>query len=149
MFVFGELLKGFRVRAGLTQLELAYELGVDRNSVSNWERSEYIPDRERVLALENVLSLSSEEIDQLLEAANYLLKYQPQKSISRQYTTPVHHFITLERYLTRPGYHFPKLDDFNKGLVYFSESHIDNIKKFLKETGITIFTAKTCKIVRV
>jgi len=90
-----------------------------------------------------VLSLSSEEIDQLLEAANYLLKYQPQKSISRQIITSVHHFMTLERYLTRPGYHFPKLDDFNKGLVYISENHIDNIKKFLKETGHSLLVGRS------
>ena len=56
---FGELLKGFRKREGWTQQELANELGVDRNTIGNWERSQYLPDtREIVLTLASVLQLS-------------------------------------------------------------------------------------------
>jgi tetratricopeptide (TPR) repeat protein/transcriptional regulator with XRE-family HTH domain len=77
MFVFGELLKGFRKRAELTQQELANLIERDRNTISAWERSVYLPDnREIVLRLADELSLSPTETDELLYAAKYPLEYQ-------------------------------------------------------------------------
>ena len=72
MYAFGELLKGFRQRAGLTQGQLADRLGVHRNSIGDWERSAYVPNTpEMVHDLADALSLSPLERDQLLRAAQY------------------------------------------------------------------------------
>ncbi len=72
MYVFGELLKGFRQRGGLTQRQLADHLGVHRNSIGDWERSAYLPQtQEMVEDLAETLALSPTEIDQLLRAAEY------------------------------------------------------------------------------
>lgn len=71
-FVFGELLKGFRERAGLTQQELAEDLGMTRGSVGAWERSLNLPDsREVVLKLGQLLYLSEQETDSLLYQAQF------------------------------------------------------------------------------
>ena len=84
MYVFGELLKGFRQREGLTQQELAVRLGVHRRSISDWERSAYLPGtREMVLDLAEALGLSPADTDHLLIAAQYLAEYTlPSQAIS-------------------------------------------------------------------
>lgn len=75
-FVFGELLKGFRERAGLTQQGLADELGMSRTTVGAWERSLNLPDtREAVLQLGQILYLSEQEIDSLLYHAQFPLEF--------------------------------------------------------------------------
>lgn len=75
-FVFGELVKGFRERIGLTQQELADEMGTSRSGVSAWERSLHLPDsREVVLRLSEVLYLSPEETDRLLMQADFPPQY--------------------------------------------------------------------------
>jgi ATP/maltotriose-dependent transcriptional regulator MalT len=75
-YVFGEMLKGFRGRAGLTQEDLANALGVTRVTVSAWERSEYLPRyRSDVLRLSEALGLSNNDTDWLLFAADYPPKF--------------------------------------------------------------------------
>jgi transcriptional regulator with XRE-family HTH domain len=77
MEVFGDLLKGFRLRRGRNQEWLANKLGKHRNTISDWERAEYLPDdRETVLAISDALGLSKVETDELLFAANYPLEHQ-------------------------------------------------------------------------
>jgi len=77
MEVFGDLLKGFRLRRGRNQQWLANKLGKHRNTISDWERAEYLPDdRETVLAISDALGLSKVETDELLFAANYPLEHQ-------------------------------------------------------------------------
>ncbi len=72
IYAFGELLKGFRQRAGLTQSQLAGTLGVHRNSIGDWERSAYLPNTpEMVHDLADALALAPRERDQLLRAAQY------------------------------------------------------------------------------
>jgi transcriptional regulator with XRE-family HTH domain len=76
MHTFGELLKGFRQREGLSQQELGYVVKRGRTTISAWERSLYLPDtRDVVLALEDALNLSHAETDRLLFAAQYPLEY--------------------------------------------------------------------------
>src|SRR5690348_7172434 len=59
---FGELLARFRTRERLSQQRLASILGVHRNTVVNWEQSNYLPkDRTTVLELSRVLSLAKED----------------------------------------------------------------------------------------
>lgn len=69
MYTFGELLKGFRQREGMTQAQLATELGRSRNNVSDWERSQYLPETKDVvheIALLLALPLGDEQ--QLMDA---------------------------------------------------------------------------------
>ncbi len=80
MYVFGELLKQFRIRQGMEQQELASQLGVHRNTIVAWEGSENLPrTRKKVLDLAKTLYLDEEDTDQLLFAANYPLEYQNKK----------------------------------------------------------------------
>jgi tetratricopeptide (TPR) repeat protein len=76
MFTFGELLRGFRNRdEEISQQELAYRLGVSRLTVSNWERSQYLPNtQDMILKIAEELRLSQRETGQLLHAANYPLE---------------------------------------------------------------------------
>lgn len=66
---FGELLVRFRKRQHLSQEALAVLLGTHRNTISLWERGDYLPDTlTMVLELIRVLSLSEDEANLLLEA---------------------------------------------------------------------------------
>lgn len=74
---FGELLRGFRNREKTSQQKLANELGVDRNTVGAWERSDYLPKpREKVIRLAKRLNLSADETDHLLVSAHYPPEYK-------------------------------------------------------------------------
>ena len=60
----------------MTQRELANKLGVHRNSISDWERAQYLPDtREMVLDLAGALGLYQADTDRLLRAAQFSLEY--------------------------------------------------------------------------
>lgn len=75
-YVFGELLREFRAREGLTQLELASKLQVSRTTINAWEHSKYLPRyREDVLRLAEALNLSNTDANQLLIAAQYPPEY--------------------------------------------------------------------------
>ena len=82
MNTFGELLRGFRRRQGLTQDTLADLLGVHRNSISDWERDAYLPrNRQMVMDLSEALGVNDTDTDQLLRAAEYPLEYQAREGI--------------------------------------------------------------------
>jgi tetratricopeptide (TPR) repeat protein/transcriptional regulator with XRE-family HTH domain len=67
---FGELLKAFRKRKGLSQQLLAEKLAVHRNTIGTWERGDYLPDsRGIVMELAHQLDLSEDETRRLLEAS--------------------------------------------------------------------------------
>lgn len=67
---FGELLRTFRKRKGMTQQTVAMHLGVHRNTIGFWERGNVLPDTKAiVLELADVLGLSDMETRQLLEAS--------------------------------------------------------------------------------
>jgi transcriptional regulator with XRE-family HTH domain len=66
---FGELLQQFRRRRGFTQQQAAAQIGASRNSISYWERGEFLPETlSTVLELARVLDLSEEERRLLIEA---------------------------------------------------------------------------------
>src|SRR6266705_1239822 len=66
---FGDLLQGFRKRKRWSQAELARRMGVHRNTISFWERGEYLPETlASVWELVRVLALQGEEARLLLEA---------------------------------------------------------------------------------
>jgi|SRR5579885_3139148 transcriptional regulator with XRE-family HTH domain len=81
MYRFGDLLRQFRVREGMKQQELAKELGVHRQTIGAWERSQYLPaTREDVEALAQVLYLNEEDTNALLIAADLPPKYYAAKA---------------------------------------------------------------------
>lgn len=74
----GARLKNARTKIGLTQERVAEEIGVSRQSVSNWENSRSYPDIVSVIKLSDLYSVSLDEllkedkkmIDHLDEATN-------------------------------------------------------------------------------
>src|ERR1051326_1147695 len=67
---FGALLKAARHRRRLTQRQVAERLGVHANTISAWERGNYLPStRGLVLELARQLQLGGAETRQLLEAS--------------------------------------------------------------------------------
>ncbi len=81
MYTFGDLLRRFRVLENMSQKGLADELHMNRNTVVSWEGGDYLPkERETVLRLAEVLSLSPVETNNLLIAANFPQEYQDQKT---------------------------------------------------------------------
>lgn len=80
-YVFGELLRMYRKRAGLSQLDLADQIKRGRTTISNWERSNNLPEgRETVIAVANTLNLSPAEANELLQAAEFSpVEIQPEE----------------------------------------------------------------------
>jgi transcriptional regulator with XRE-family HTH domain len=67
---FGDLLRLFRKRKGLSQQELAESLQVHRNTIGLWERGDRLPDTKgTVLEIAQRLALGDDEILQLLESS--------------------------------------------------------------------------------
>ena len=78
MYVFGELLRGFREREGISQVRLRQALRVHRNTISAWEPSQYLPKtREMVLVLAETLGLADADRNQLLAAADFASERLP------------------------------------------------------------------------
>lgn len=57
-----ENLKKFRIKAGLTQEELAKKLGKTKNVISNWERGENRPDAETIAKICAILKVTPNEM---------------------------------------------------------------------------------------
>ncbi|RLI50522.1 MAG: hypothetical protein DRP09_19920, partial [Candidatus Thorarchaeota archaeon] len=69
-YTFGELLRGFRERAGLKQEGLAEGIAVRRQTISDWETGNHKPrNRDQIETIGDVLDLTEEEYQQLLDAA--------------------------------------------------------------------------------
>ncbi len=67
---FGEILRAFRKRNGLTQQQVATGIGVHRNAISRWEQGDFLPENKRtVLELIRLLKLNALEARQFLEAS--------------------------------------------------------------------------------
>src|SRR6185312_15968268 len=67
---FGELLKALRKRQRLTQKDLAARIGVHTNTISIWERGNYLPESKTlVLETASQLGLNEQETRQFLEAS--------------------------------------------------------------------------------
>jgi len=69
-YTFSEMLKALRRRQRLTQQQLASALGIHRNTISGWERGDYLPvNRGIVLDMARHLRLDDQEARQFLEAS--------------------------------------------------------------------------------
>ena len=55
-------LKLYRKKSGLTQEQIAEELGVSRQAVAKWERGETLPDIENVMALADLFEVSIDSL---------------------------------------------------------------------------------------
>lgn len=58
----GKKLKNARMEAGLTQEKAAEEIGVSRQTISNWENEKSYPDIISVIALSDLYSVSLDEL---------------------------------------------------------------------------------------
>ena len=58
--ILAEKIIALRKKAGWSQEELAYQMGVSRQSVSKWESGTSIPDLERILKLSQVFDVSTD-----------------------------------------------------------------------------------------
>jgi tetratricopeptide (TPR) repeat protein/transcriptional regulator with XRE-family HTH domain len=76
-YTFSELLKSFRIRAGLTQKDLADqdELRVHAQTIKGWENGRLPRYRENILQIAAALSLNHAETDRLLIVAGYPPEY--------------------------------------------------------------------------
>jgi transcriptional regulator with XRE-family HTH domain len=71
MYVFAELLRGFRSREQVSQQGLADSIGVRRSTISNWENGVYLPRKmDHVIKIAQVLNLFPEDTKKLLAAAD-------------------------------------------------------------------------------
>jgi transcriptional regulator with XRE-family HTH domain len=78
-YLFGDLLRGFRHREGLTQQELAGLVGRHRNAVVAWESGGLPRGDEIVHNLVEVLNLSTTESARLFEAARFPAPPRPER----------------------------------------------------------------------
>ena len=58
----GERIAQLRREAGLSQEALAERMGVSRQAVSKWEKSQSFPDTENLLALAALFGVSADEL---------------------------------------------------------------------------------------
>ena len=58
--ILAEKIMEMRKKNGWSQEELAYQLGVSRQSVSKWESGASIPDLERILKLSEIFGVSTD-----------------------------------------------------------------------------------------
>lgn len=65
--------------------------------------------------------------DLLLDIANNILL-----EVRETRKSTIRYFISLDEYLSAPGLRFPKLADFQNGLVYIPENYIATIREILK-----------------
>lgn len=61
---FGEKIQKLRKEAGLSQEELAYQLGVSRQAISKWERDSGYPETEKIVRMSKLFHVS---LDYLLD----------------------------------------------------------------------------------
>jgi transcriptional regulator with XRE-family HTH domain len=59
---FGAMLQGYRLKAGITQAELARRSGLPLRSIQNWEAGHRNPRPEALLRLARVVGVSMEDL---------------------------------------------------------------------------------------
>lgn len=68
----GSKLKNVRTKIGMTQEKVAEEIGVSRQTISNWENNKSFPDIMSVIHLSNLYSVS---LDELLKEDEKMMEY--------------------------------------------------------------------------
>jgi len=101
-YTFIELLVMFRVRAGLTQAQLAEKRGVNRNTIVAWENGRHPPkSRNAVLDLADALELDEADTDRLLFAFNYRLEHGTPEEMLRRLPRMDAQLAAIEQKLDR------------------------------------------------
>ena len=59
---FSEQIKKIRVDKGITQQEMANNLGISRQAISNWENDRNLPDIEMIIKIAQVFNLTLDEL---------------------------------------------------------------------------------------
>lgn len=90
---FGQKLKEARTKAGLKQEQVAKELGVTRQTMSNWENDRSYPDLASVLKLSDLYGISVEEM--LREDGNLRKKVAERQETIKRYCSWTHDFGVL------------------------------------------------------
>lgn len=85
---FGQKLREARTKAGLTQENVAQQLGVSRQTMSNWENNRSYPDLASVLKLSDLYGLSVDEM--LREDAGLRKKVEQRQENIKRYCSWVH-----------------------------------------------------------
>lgn len=65
--MFGDMIKKFRISYNLSQVQLANELNVSKQTVSNWENNNILPSIEMLMKISHFFSVRT---DTLLELEN-------------------------------------------------------------------------------
>lgn len=81
---FGEKIQKLRKEAGLSQEELAYQLGVSRQAVSKWERDSGYPETEKILRMAKLFHASLDDLLGEAEAQALDAPGEPGIYISRE-----------------------------------------------------------------
>lgn len=81
----GQKIQALRKGRGLTQEQLAAQLGVSRQAVSRWELDETLPDTQNLLPLKEALGVS---IDTLLDSTRGLEEPAPQAGLAPAAASP-------------------------------------------------------------
>lgn len=56
------LIKKFREKAGITQMELAKKIGVNQTAISQWERGSTLPSASKLPLLASILSCTVDDL---------------------------------------------------------------------------------------
>ena len=59
---FGKQIKQMRLERNLTQEQMAEQLGVSRQAVSNWENNKNLPDLELIISMSRLFSVSLDDL---------------------------------------------------------------------------------------
>ena len=59
---FGDRLKQFRIKEGLSQEQLADKIGVSRQAITKWETKKGMPDIENMVILAEIFKLTLDEL---------------------------------------------------------------------------------------
>ena len=129
---FGQKLKEARTKVGLTQETVAKELGVTRQTMSNWENDRSYPDLASVLRLSELYGICVEEM--LKEDGSLRKKMEQRKETIRRHCSWVHDFGILLMpaamvlaYFDRTG---PAIFTAVLGFVIFCLPHFVYVRQF-------------------
>ncbi len=95
---FGNYLFELRRKKGMTQQELADELGVTNKAVSNWETGETFPETKQLIPLADIFGVSVDDLLRGRESAA-----ETKSPLSAQEQTAEKREIIIEKYLPDCG----------------------------------------------
>lgn len=93
---FGEKLQKLRQQAGMSQDALAEKLHVSRQAVSRWERDETMPETDKVVALADLFSVTT---DELLRPSAQPVQPPRQGGQKRDWVEQLTHLVKTKGYL--------------------------------------------------